>query len=255
MIGHFPHGAKVASTTDLVNDQFDSSINWESAKEIRDLWDGPFMLKGIQSVEDAKKAAELGVTGIILSNHGGRQLDGAPAAMDILPEVIEAVGNDVEVLIDGGVRRGSDVIKAIALGAKACLIGRAYLYGLAAGGEAGVTQSYNILVDEMIRTMRLIGCTSIAELDASYDAKTESSEPTAAVVQDSIPDEKDSLEVQDSFSLSEVAKKEEEAPKTREPEAESKETEPLAAEEADKETEKEEVKEVAAKKRPKGDPM
>jgi isopentenyl diphosphate isomerase/L-lactate dehydrogenase-like FMN-dependent dehydrogenase len=104
----------------------------------------------------------------VLSNHGGRQLDGAPAALDLLPEVVQAVGPDVEVLIDGGIQRGSDVVKAVALGAKAVLVGRAYLYGLAAGGEAGVDRAYAILRDEVERVMKLIGCSKLADLDASY---------------------------------------------------------------------------------------
>jgi isopentenyl diphosphate isomerase/L-lactate dehydrogenase-like FMN-dependent dehydrogenase len=126
------------------------------------------MLKGIQCVDDAVKAAEIGATGIVLSNHGGRQLDGAPATLDLLPDVVKAVGNKIEVLIDGGVMRGSDVVKAIALGAKCVLVGRAYLYGLAAGGEAGVSRVFEILKDEITRVMQLIGCTSLEELDSSY---------------------------------------------------------------------------------------
>jgi isopentenyl diphosphate isomerase/L-lactate dehydrogenase-like FMN-dependent dehydrogenase len=126
------------------------------------------MLKGIQSVDDAVMAAESGVSGIILSNHGGRQLDGAPATLDLLPRVVQAVGSDVEVLLDGGVQRGSDVVKAIALGAKAVLIGKSYLYGLAAGGEAGVDRTYSILTDEMTRVMQLLGCKSISELNSGY---------------------------------------------------------------------------------------
>lgn len=168
MVNHLPHGGDALKVVDTVNAQFRADVSWQDAEDMMKQWNGKFMLKGIQCVEDAVKAAELGVSGIILSNHGGRQLDGAPAGMDILPEVVAAVGKDVEVFVDGGITRGSDIIKAIALGAKGCLIGRAYLYGLAAGGETGVTRVYDILRDEMTRVMQLIGCNSISELDASY---------------------------------------------------------------------------------------
>lgn len=171
MVEHLPHGADALKVVDTVNAQFRADVTWEDAQEMMGQWNGKFMLKGIQCVEDAVKAAELGVSGIILSNHGGRQLDGAPAAMDILPEVVAAVGDKVEVFVDGGITRGSDIIKAIALGAKGCLIGRAYLYGLAAGGEAGVDRVYEILRDEMHRTMQLIGCSSVNELNSSYVRK------------------------------------------------------------------------------------
>ena len=168
MVDHLPHGADALKVASTVNDQFSASVTWEDAKELQKLWGGKFMLKGIQSVEDAILAAEMGATGIILSNHGGRQLDGAPTGLDLLPDVVKAVGPNVEVIIDGGIMRGSDVIKAIALGASSVLIGRAYLYGLAAGGEAGVTRTYDILRDEMTRVMQLIGCSSIAELGPQY---------------------------------------------------------------------------------------
>lgn len=168
MINHLPHGANAMKVIDNVNEQFSATVNWEDVKELQQKWNGKFMLKGIQSVEDAVLAAEHGVSGIILSNHGGRQLDGAPAPLDLLPKVVEAVGSDVEVMMDGGIERGSDIIKAIALGANAVLIGKAYLYGLAAGGEAGVNRTFEILTDEMIRVMQLIGCASISELTSSY---------------------------------------------------------------------------------------
>ena len=168
MVEHLPHGADALKVVDSVNQQFSASVTWEDAKELQKLWGGKFMLKGIQSVEDAVLAAEMGASGIILSNHGGRQLDGAPAGLDLLPDVVKAVGSDIEVIVDGGITRGSDVIKAIALGAKSVLIGRAYLYGLAAGGEAGVTKTYDILRDEMTRVMQLIGCSSLSELGEQH---------------------------------------------------------------------------------------
>ena len=168
MIDHLPHGADAMKVLDTVNDQFSASVTWEDAISMRKKWQGPFLLKGIQCVEDAVKAAEIGATGIILSNHGGRQLDGAPATLDLLPEVVQAVGSDLEVLIDGGITRGSDVVKALALGAKCVLIGRAYMYGLAAGGEAGVSRVFEILKDEMTRVLQLIGCSSVNQLDSTY---------------------------------------------------------------------------------------
>lgn len=171
MTAHLPHGADALKVVETINAQFSASVDWNDAKALMESWNGKFMLKGIQCVEDAVKAAEMGATGIILSNHGGRQLDGAPAAFDLLPEVVSAVGPDIEVLIDGGIQRGSDVIKAIALGAKAVLIGRAYLYGLAAGGEEGVTRTYDILREEMERVMQLIGCTTLSDLNPSYVKK------------------------------------------------------------------------------------
>ncbi|WP_242091984.1 alpha-hydroxy acid oxidase [Aestuariivivens sediminicola] len=168
MTAHLPHGALAVKVIDEVNEQFSATVDWKDAAALCKQWNGPFILKGIQCVEDAVKAAEIGATGIVISNHGGRQLDGAPATLDLLPEVVEAVGTDLEVLIDGGIMRGADVIKAIALGAKSVLVGRAYLYGLAAGGQAGVYRVFEILKDEMTRVMQLIGCTSIKALDSSY---------------------------------------------------------------------------------------
>jgi isopentenyl diphosphate isomerase/L-lactate dehydrogenase-like FMN-dependent dehydrogenase len=131
------------------------------------------MLKGIQSVEDAVMAADMGASGIIISNHGGRQLDGSPSTLSLLPEIVAAVGHRTEVLLDGGIERGSDVVKALALGAKGVLMGKAYLYGLAAGGEEGVARSYAILRDEMERVMRLIGVSSLQELNAIHVRKVE----------------------------------------------------------------------------------
>lgn len=168
MLEHLPHGALANKVIETVNEQFDASVTWEDAKDLMQALGGKFILKGIQCKEDAILAAEMGASGIVISNHGGRQLDGAAATLDLLPEIVAAVGNDVEVMIDGGITRGSDVIKALALGAKACLIGRAYMYGLGAGGEKGVTRCYDILRDEMIRVMQLIGCSDINQLGPQY---------------------------------------------------------------------------------------
>ncbi len=165
---YLPHDGDVQKTANVINDQFDATVTWNDAREFRKQWAGPFLLKGIQCVEDAKRAVAIGASGIVLSNHGGRQLDGAPPAFELLPEVVAAVGGEIEVLIDGGIRRGSDVIKAIALGATACLIGRPYLYGLAAGGEAGVNHALELLRNEMQLVMKLIGCDSLNKLNSSY---------------------------------------------------------------------------------------
>lgn len=168
LVAHVAQGAQLEKVVTDINAQFDPAVSWDDARALQQQWGGPFIIKGIQSVADAILAADMGASGIVLSNHGGRQLDGAPAALDILPEVAAAVGTRTEVYVDGGIRRGSDVIKAVALGARACLIGRPYLYGLAAGGEAGVRLSLQILRDEMQRVMQLIGCTRIDELTPDY---------------------------------------------------------------------------------------
>ncbi|WP_204602225.1 alpha-hydroxy acid oxidase [Paremcibacter congregatus] len=147
-----------------ISAQFDPTVTWADGAWMVDQWRGPFLIKGIATVEDAVRAVEIGASGIILSNHGGRQLDYAPAALDILPEVVAAVGGRTEILIDGGVRRGTDVIKALALGATAVMMGRPYLYALAAGGEAGVRRMFDLLQAEMRRDMALLGCRKISDL-------------------------------------------------------------------------------------------
>ncbi len=152
------------SAAEWFADQLDTSFTWEDAAALRSDWGGQFVIKGITSVEDAKLAAEIGATGIVVSNHGGRQLDHAPTTLEVLPEIIEAVGDRLEVLVDSGYRRGTDIIKALALGAKGVLLGKAYLYGLGAGGEAGVTRVVDILRGELERDMTLLGLTSIDQI-------------------------------------------------------------------------------------------
>ncbi len=151
-----------------VNEQFDPTITWDDAAWLAEQWDGPFVIKGLQSVHDALKAREIGASAIMVSNHGGRQLEGAPAPVDCIPALRDAVGDDLELIVDGGVRRGTHVIKAIALGANACSIGRPYLYGLAAGGQAGVERALEILKSEIERSLALMGCASIAELGPEH---------------------------------------------------------------------------------------
>ena len=142
--------------------------HWDDLAWIRQAWAGPVLVKGVLGGDDARRALDLGATGLIVSNHGGRQLDGAPATMPALVEVLEAVGDRAEVLVDGGIRRGSDVIRAVGLGARAAMIGRAWAYGLAAAGEPGVARVLSILRTDMDRTLRLLGCPSVAALDRSY---------------------------------------------------------------------------------------
>lgn len=145
-----------------------SVVTWDDFAWIRKEWDGPIVAKGVMTAEDACRAIEAGANAIVVSNHGGRQLDGVPATLRVLPEVIAAVNGRVEVLMDGGIRRGSDVVKALCLGAKAVLIGRAYAYGLAAAGEPGVTRAIEILRTELIRVLKLLGCASTADLDRTF---------------------------------------------------------------------------------------
>lgn len=145
-----------------------SVVTWEDIRWIRTIWPGPIVIKGILTGDDGRRAVDLGAAAISVSNHGGRQLDGVPASIRALPEVVAAVNGQVEVLMDGGVRRGSDIVKAICLGAGAVLIGRAYAYGLAAAGGAGVTRALEILREDVERTLRLLGCASVSQLDSSY---------------------------------------------------------------------------------------
>ncbi|HET9741946.1 MAG TPA: alpha-hydroxy acid oxidase [Terriglobales bacterium] len=146
----------------------DAVVTWEDLRWIRQVWPGPLVVKGVLTGEDARRAVDEGAAAVVVSNHGGRQLDGAPASLRVLPEVVAAVSDETEVLVDGGVRCGSDIVKALCLGARAVLIGRAYAYGLAAGGRAGVARALEILQEDVRRTMILLGCSSVSELNESY---------------------------------------------------------------------------------------
>jgi L-lactate dehydrogenase (cytochrome) len=157
-------GSDPVSLADYINSQFDPGLSWDDIAWFRSVWDGPIVLKGVQSVEDARHAADEGVEAIALSNHGGRQLDGAPPPLELVAPVAEAVGDRVEILCDGGIRRGSDIVKAVALGARACMTGRAYLYGLAAGGERGVDWVIDHLREGTQRTMGLLGAADVGQL-------------------------------------------------------------------------------------------
>lgn len=145
-----------------------STVTWEDLGWIRDVWQGPIVIKGVLTAHDAGRAVAAGAEAIVVSNHGGRQLDGVAATLQVLPEMVEAAGGRAEILLDGGVRRGSDVVKALCLGARAVLIGRAYAYGLGAAGAQGVARAIEILRSDIIRTLRLLGCHDASALDASY---------------------------------------------------------------------------------------
>lgn len=159
-------GSDAIKLADYINSQFDPRLSWRDVEWFQSNWSGRIILKGVQSLEDAHLAAKAGIDAIALSNHGGRQLDGAPPPFELLPSVADAVGDRLEVYCDGGVRRGSDVVKAVALGARACMIGRAYLYGLAAGGERGVDHVLEHLRDGVKHTMGLIGRPRLGDLDS-----------------------------------------------------------------------------------------
>ena len=158
---------------DLLDLAMDPTISFEDLEVIRGLWPGKLAVKGVQSVEDAKKFTALGVDGIVLSNHGGRQLDRAPIPFHLLPEVVREVGNDTEILVDTGIMNGADIVSSIALGAKSTLIGRAYLYGLMAGGREGVDRTIKILSDQILRTMKLLGAHSLEELTPAHVTQLE----------------------------------------------------------------------------------
>jgi L-lactate dehydrogenase (cytochrome) len=157
--------SSILKQTKFFGAQLDPSVEWKHVGEMIKLWGGPFAIKGILSVEDARRAVDVGASAVMLSNHGGRQLDHAAAPFEVLPAIASAVGDRIEVILDGGVRRGVHVLKALARGAKACSVGRPYLYGLGAGGEAGVTQALDILRTELVRAMQLSGCTDVAQIN------------------------------------------------------------------------------------------
>jgi L-lactate dehydrogenase (cytochrome) len=168
------------SLTAIINSQFDPGLGWEEISWLQEQWEGPIVLKGVLRAEDAQQAARLGLGGVIVSNHGGRQLDHAPSSISVLPWVVDAVGSELEVYMDGGIRRGVDIVKALALGARACLSGRALVYGLGAGGEPGARRAMNLLVDELRLAMTLAGCPSVRELDRGWVTSTPDPERSAA---------------------------------------------------------------------------
>jgi L-lactate dehydrogenase (cytochrome) len=169
---HFPNvippGQKPLPYLDVAAALEQTQVTWKDFGWIREVWGGPILVKGVLTAEDAQRAVNEGAAGVIVSNHGARQLDGLSATLRALPEVVKAVNGRADVLVDGGIRRGSDIIKALCLGARAVLVGRAYAYGLGAAGGPGVARAIDILRTDLIRTLRLLGCASIKELDSSY---------------------------------------------------------------------------------------
>jgi L-lactate dehydrogenase (cytochrome) len=155
----------VSSLSQWISGQFDPALSWKDIEWIAGLWNGKLILKGILDVEDARRALKSGAAALVVSNHGGRQLDGAPSSISMLPKIVDAIGSELEIMFDGGIRCGQDVFRALALGARACLSGRAYIYGLGAGGEAGVARAIEIIRNELDVTMALTGVSAIAEID------------------------------------------------------------------------------------------
>ena len=164
IVGHAQGVTDPSSLSSWTAEAFDPSLDWKRIGQLCEMWDGPVILKGILDVEDAKKAAEVGVSAIIVSNHGGRQLDGALSSISLLAEIVDAVGDKVEVHFDSGIRSGQDILKALALGAKGTMIGRAFVYGLGAMGEAGVTKALEVIHRELDTTMALCGERDVADL-------------------------------------------------------------------------------------------
>jgi L-lactate dehydrogenase (cytochrome) len=163
--GHVRGMESVTVLSKWTAEQFDPTLSWKDVEWIKSLWPGKLILKGILDVEDARIAAKTGAAAIVVSNHGGRQLDGAASSIAMLPPIVEALGSELEIMFDGGIRSGQDVMRAIALGARSCMSGRAYIYGLGAGGEAGVARAIEIIRNELDISMALTGVNSIAEID------------------------------------------------------------------------------------------
>ncbi|HEY3224240.1 MAG TPA: alpha-hydroxy acid oxidase [Pseudolabrys sp.] len=164
LAGHLEGMEDITSLAQWTNSQFDPALNWKDVEWIKKVWPGKIIIKGILDVEDARTAVKLGADAIVVSNHGGRQLDGAPSSISALPAIAQAVGSDTEVLFDGGIRTGADLLRALALGGRACLIGRAYVYGLGAGGKAGVAKAIDILQKELSVAMALTGTTRVSDV-------------------------------------------------------------------------------------------
>jgi L-lactate dehydrogenase (cytochrome) len=165
LAGHVKGMENVGSLAQWTANQFDPTLSWKDVEWIKSQWPGKLFLKGILDVEDAKIAVKTGAAAIVVSNHGGRQLDGAPSSITALPRVVDTVGSDIEVMFDGGIRSGADLMRALALGARSCLVGRPYIYGLGAGGQAGVARAIEIFRKELDVTMALCGITSVKDID------------------------------------------------------------------------------------------
>jgi L-lactate dehydrogenase (cytochrome) len=163
--GHYPGMSNITVLSKWTAEQFDPTLSWKDVEWVKSLWPGKLILKGILDVEDAKIAAKTGASAIVVSNHGGRQLDGAPSSISVLPSIAEAVGADIEVMFDGGIRSGQDILRALAFGARSCMCGRAYIYGLGAAGQAGVTSAIEFMRKELDISMALTGITSVGAIN------------------------------------------------------------------------------------------
>jgi L-lactate dehydrogenase (cytochrome) len=163
--GHCPGMDNMTVLSKWVSEQFDPTLSWKDVEWIKSLWPGKLILKGILDVEDARVAVKTGAAALVVSNHGGRQLDGAPSSITMLPPIVDALGSEIEIMFDGGIRSGQDIARALALGARSCMSGRAYIYGLGAGGQAGVARAIEIMRNELDVTMALMGVTSVADID------------------------------------------------------------------------------------------
>ncbi|HTV37228.1 MAG TPA: alpha-hydroxy acid oxidase, partial [Xanthobacteraceae bacterium] len=163
--GHYPGMANVTVLSKWIAEQFDPTLSWKDVEWIKSLWPGKLILKGILDLEDARTAAKAGAAALVVSNHGGRQLDGAPSSISVLPQIADALGSDIEILFDGGIRSGQDIFRALALGAHACLCGRAYIYGLGAGGQEGVARAIEVMRNELDITMALAGVNGVGEIN------------------------------------------------------------------------------------------
>jgi L-lactate dehydrogenase (cytochrome) len=166
--------AMQAGVRQFIVDELERSLTWKDVEWLAERWGGPLVIKGVQSVDDARKAADSGATAVMISNHGGRQLDTSPAPVDCIADVADALRDRLEIICDGGIRRGSHVVKALALGANACSIGRGYVYALAAGGQGGVERALGLLRAELVRTLALVGCSDVRKLDQSFVQKRRS---------------------------------------------------------------------------------
>src|SRR5437762_5450840 len=165
LVGHLKGTDDITALGTWIATQFDTTLNWKDVDWIRSIWPGKLILKGILDVEDAEEAAKTGAQALVVSNHGGRQLDGAPSSIEVLPEIVDTVGSQIEIMFDGGIRSGQDVMRALALGAKSCMIGRAYIHGLGAFGGPGVAKAIELIAAELSTTMGLCGVNTIAEID------------------------------------------------------------------------------------------
>jgi len=165
LAGYTPGDANVASLASWISTQFDPALSWKDVEWVKSLWPGKLIIKGVLDVEDAQLAAKTGADAIVVSNHGGRQLDGAPSSISALPKVADAVGSEIEVMFDGGIRSGQDLMRALALGARSCLIGRSYIFGLGAGGQAGVAKAIDIIRSELDVSMALCGVNRVRDID------------------------------------------------------------------------------------------